>query len=203
MDGSSNEIDRIDRLVKKLETLPTLPTVATKILSLSEDSLSASEEITNVISHDQALTAKLLKLVNSSFFGFSGKIKTIKHAVVILGLNDVKNIALASSTFEVFSSQTTIKKLGDSLWHHSAASATISRTIADSLGLKDKNDYFVCGLLHNIGMLLLAVKIPDVTEDIIKMTDGNIKEIRKSEEDLLGVNHSVIGGRLAQQWETT
>lgn len=191
----------IDRMINTLDGLPTLPTVISRIMSLSEDSSSSASEITDVISHDQALTAKVLKLVNSSFYGFSGRIKTVRHAVVILGFNDVKNIALAASTFEAFSSKDVFKKLGDALWRHSAASAAISRMIAENLGLKDKNDYFVAGLLHDIGMVLLAYKMPDVVNEIMSQAADGIKDVRSIEETLLGTNHAVIGGRLAKKWQ--
>jgi len=190
---------KIERRLNGLEELPTLPDIAARIISLANDPSASASDITEIISLDQSMTMKLLKLVNSAFYGFSGEITTVKHAVVILGFNEVKNLSLATSVFDAFSGKgDTLKKEG--LWRHAAVCAAVSRMIAKELGEKECGAFFVSGLLHDIGRVFLASYMPEALEMVIERASGGVETVSSVEKELLGVTHSAMGGVLAGNW---
>lgn len=193
---------RIEKRLKNISELPTLPQVASKIVALSSDPNASASSFTEIIALDQSLTAKILKLVNSSFYGFPGKINSVNHAVVILGHNEVENLVLATSVFSTLLNEATDLSINkEALWRHSAATATVARLLAGELGQKGANEYFIAGLLHDIGLVyLVAYAHEEVTEIIsrVRKGEGHLTDI---EEDVLGINHAIIGSELIKIWK--
>ena len=193
---------RIEKRLKNINELPTLPQVASKIVALSSDPNASAPSFTEIIALDQSLTAKILKLVNSSFYGFPGKINSVNHAVVILGYNEVENLVLATSVFSTLLNESTDLSIDkEALWRHSAATATVARLLAGELGQKGANEYFIAGLLHDIGLVyLVAYAHEEMTEIIsrVRKREGHLTDI---EEDVLGINHAVIGSELIKTWK--
>lgn len=193
---------RIEKRLKNINELPTLPQVASKIVALSSDPNASAPSFTEIIALDQSLTAKILKLVNSSFYGFPGKINSVNHAVVILGHNEVENLVLATSVFSTLLNEATDLSINkEALWRHSAATATVARLLAGELGQKGANEYFIAGLLHDIGLVyLVAYAHEEVTEIIsrVRKGEGHLTDI---EEDVLGINHAIIGSELIKIWK--
>jgi len=193
---------RIEKRLKNINELPTLPQVASKIVALSSDPNASASSFTEIIALDQSLTAKILKLVNSSFYGFPGKINSVNHAVVILGHNEVENLVLATSVFSTLLNENTDLSINkEALWRHSAATATVARLLAGELGQKGANEYFIAGLLHDIGLVyLVAYAHEEMTEIIsrVRKREGHLTDI---EEDVLGINHAIIGSELIKIWK--
>ncbi len=193
---------RIEKRLKNINELPTLPQVASKIVALSSDPNASASSFTEIIALDQSLTAKILKLVNSSFYGFPGKINSVNHAVVILGHNEVENLVLATSVFSTLLNENTDLSINkEALWRHSAATATVARLLAGELGQKGANEYFIAGLLHDIGLVYLgAYAHEEMTEIIsrVRKREGHLTDI---EEDVLGINHAIIGSELIKIWK--
>lgn len=192
---------RFEKRLKNINELPTLPQVASKIIALSSDPNVSASSFTKIIALDPSMTAKILKLVNSSFYGFPGKINSVTHAVVILGYNEVKNLVLATSVFRSFLNGGTDLSINkEALWRHSAATATVAKLLAGELGQKGLNEYFIAGLLHDIGLVyLVAYAHEEVTEIIsrVRKGEGHLTDI---ENDVLGTNHSIIGSELIKIW---
>ena len=153
----------LQKTIENISSISTLPTVIERITRLLQNPKTSAEEIGRAITTDQALASKVLKLVNSAFYGFPGRISTITHAIVILGFSTVKNIVLTASILDVFRRKGT-SDLADfdfeQFWMHSIACGAASQSIAKFLGNKDKEECFIGGLIHDIGKVILCQFLP-------------------------------------------
>ena len=188
--------------LSNISTIPTLPSVLEKINRLLNNPQTSAEEIGKVITTDQALSAKVLKLVNSAFYGFPGKIGTITHAVVILGFTTIKNIILTASIFDVFTKKTSHGFSFDleKFWLHSIACGAASQCIAKHIGFNEKEECFVAGLIHDVGKIILCNYLSSEFELVL----DNIKKknclFYESEKEILGLTHEQIGGIITEKW---
>ncbi len=148
---------KIDRIINSIGELPILPTIYMKLTHLLNVSDSSIKMISNIISEDQAVAAMVLKIVNSATYGFYNKIGDLQHAIVILGLNEIKNLVLATSMYKVvkeFKSSSAFDM--QEFWKHSIGCAISARVLAETAYLKNPEDVFTGGLLHDIGKLIHA-----------------------------------------------
>jgi HD-like signal output (HDOD) protein len=177
-----------------VKDLPTLPTVLSKVSKLVEDPNSSTEQIARVISMDQVLSAKVLKMVNSPVYGFPGRIATIQHALVLLGFNVIKGIIISTSVFDMMEESMT------GLWDHSMGCALACSTIARNLGFKDPEEYAVAGLLHDIGKVLAVVQLPECKQDIVNAVKKDDLNYIQAENKVLGFGHDRINLWMAGHW---
>ena len=188
------DIKSLRRKVENINSLPTIPSTLKQISKIIEEPLISLKEIGDFISNDPALTTKILKMVNSAFYGFPGRISSTSHATVLLGLNVIKGLLVGVSVFEVM--QNTM--LG--LWEHSLGCAITSRLMAKRKGLKDYDDVYAAGLLHDIGKIILFLEFPKEYKET--MNEAELKEITivEAERDHFVTNHADIGSWLAEKW---
>lgn len=193
--------EKLDKLFNSLQDLPTLPVVVQKILELVNDPESTAKQIGSIITSDQSLTAKTLKLVNSAYYGFEKKIKTVDQAIVIIGFDAVKNLALSASVFDVFKN---IKQRSnfprEAFWNHSIAVAIASKIISEDTGVGIPGELFVSGLLHDIGKVVLDSYFPDEMNKILYICSSNNITFIEAEEKVIKIDHSIIGFRLGKRW---
>ncbi len=191
------KIDReaVRKRVEALKSFPTLPGVFEKMSRLMSDANTTAGEIADVIATDQALSAKVLRLVNSAFYGFPGRISTITHAVIILGSDALKGVIISSSVFDVMLA----RGLYD-LWKHSLGCAVVSGIIARKKDYPDPEEVSVAGLLHDIGKVILKIELPDEFLLINDIASREQISIGAAEEDFLGFDHSDAGSWLSQKW---
>lgn len=196
-----NKTDLVGK-ISNISTIPTLPTVLAKITSLLNNPQTSAEEIGRAITKDQALASKVLKLVNSAFYGFPGKISTITHAVVILGFSTIKNIVLTASIFKTFKKSKDRSSGFDmeKFWLHSIGCGVTAQILAKHIGNQDREECFIGGLIHDIGKIILCQFLPDEFNQIIK----NVREknilIYDSEKELFETTHQEIGGIILKNW---
>ncbi|MBN1522765.1 MAG: HDOD domain-containing protein, partial [Candidatus Aureabacteria bacterium] len=194
---------RIEKIVKNLDALPSLPIIAHKLMTVIEDRRTAAKDLAEVISKDPAMTAKVLKLVNSSFFGFSSKISMVSRAVVVLGFNTIKNLALGISVFKTAKSMESGKTGLDMerFWEHSLAVAAGARLIARLTRYKLPEEAFVAGLLHDIGKIIFNQYMPEEFTKAIEMSLKENIHLEKAEMHFIGADHEVAGDYLADRWK--
>jgi HD-like signal output (HDOD) protein len=190
---------------KNLETVSTIPTlsiVIDKITRLLENPQTSAEEIGKVITTDQALAAKVLRLVNSAFYGFPGKISTITHAVVILGFSTIKNIVLTASIFDAFKKKKNTESGFniEQFWLHSIGCGAASLAIAKHIGFKEKEECFIAGLIHDVGKIILCYFFPEEFEAVIQNARSKNILFLKSEQEILGITHDEIGAIITRRW---
>ncbi len=194
--------ENIDIKIKRLKDLPTLPTILVKCNKLLEDPNVSANQLAKAIKTDQAVSSKVLKLVNSAFYGLSGKVGTICQGIVVLGFNTVRNIILSLSVLDLLPKDADLGEFEISdLWKHSLGCAIISRVIAQRVGIKDPEEAFIAGLLHDIGKIITAKLFQEEFVAILKTTHQENKLFLDVEQDVLGTAHDYIGGMLAKNWQ--
>ncbi len=191
---SSVDLKTMRSKVENINALPTVPGTLRRLSVLIEKPKITLDEISRFVASDPALTTKVLKMVNSAIYGFPGRISSVSHAIMLLGLNVVKGLLLGVSVFEIM--QTSM--LG--LWDHSVGCAVVTRLIAIKKGLKEPDEVSVAGLLHDIGKVILILEFPGDYEAAIKdaQTQGVI--ISDAEKNHFAESHANVGGWLAEKW---
>jgi putative nucleotidyltransferase with HDIG domain len=175
------------------KTLPTLPGVITKLNSLSENDKASVQEMARIVASDQVLSARILRLANSPSYGFY-RVSTINNAMILLGVNVVKSLALSSSIFEI------MEKNSIGLWEHSLGTATAANIIAKKLGIPEVEEIATAGLLHDIGKVIIGLKCAEAVTEIRRMIKVDELYIRDAERQVLDTDHAEVGGWLAKSW---
>ncbi len=201
---------RIDRAVfqqtleKKLADLPPLPAVVARIMQTINDPGTSAEEINNLITMDQGLSSKVLRIVNSSYYGFPKRISTITHAVVILGFNTVRNLVLGVSAFGLLGQKSMPYGLNRAtFWEHSIAVAVAGQVIARKRLAKNRtaaDEAFIGGLLHDVGALFLDSYFPVQYAVGMAFSSREKKTAQEAECLVLGIDHVTVGRRIAEHW---
>lgn len=184
----------IIQLIENSSALPDLPNLITELTEMEAQSDTSTADMARVISSDSELSARVLRLVNSPFYGFSRTITSIANALVLLGINIIKSLILSSSIFEL------MQKTAPGLWRHSLATAVTANIIASHLELDDVEEITTAALLHDVGKVVVIVYLMDDYENILARKVQ--KDISSSyvERALLLTDHAEIGGWLAKKW---
>jgi len=194
------EVD-LRRIIARVEDLPTLPRTVLRITELVNDPRASAKDLSIIITDDQVLTARLLKLVNSSFYGFPQRVSTVTGAIVLLGFDAIRNLLLTTSVLDLFPARSAqIRRNQEQLWDHSLACAIGAKTIGNFLRHDKLEELFVAGLLHDIGKIVEMMFLPDVFARITERVRAEGVLISSAEQDLLGCTHADIGRLLAERW---
>ncbi|HBE95141.1 MAG TPA: HD family phosphohydrolase [Desulfovibrio sp.] len=180
--------------ILSIKDLPTLPKVLDEVSRLVQDPNANTDEIAKIISRDQVLSAKVLKMVNSPVYGFPGRIGTVQHALVLLGFNVVRGIIISTSVFDMM-----IKAM-EGLWEHSLGCALAANVVARAAGLADPEEYSVAGLLHDLGKVVAAVQMPELHEAVSQAVREQDLRWFEAERAVMGFGHDRINAWLARHW---
>lgn len=192
---------RIEYFLNKSRHFPTLPTIYTSLMNVLSNPRSTIQDVTDVISRDQSSASKLLKVANSSLFSIQGKINTISQAVFYLGFNEVKNVLLALSVMDIFSQISNSRSANIvHLWKHSISVGVISKLLSTRLGLKDSEDFFISGILHDIGKLFFLHSFKEEYDNLITEAKDTSRRLIDLEFEKYGTTHDIVGGMLAEKW---
>ena len=195
------ESNKIENILSSVDRLPTLPTIYTKLTSLLQSPDATAQMISSVIAEDQAIAAKVLKLVNSSFYSLPQKIGSLKRAVVILGLKQIRNLVLVASTLKMFHGLKEDHSFDmQKFCEHSVGCAVAARVLAETAYLKSPDDVFAGGLLHDIGKLIHAVYLREEFAAVVADVEGSELPIIESEKKIFGFDHTYTGRELAMKW---
>jgi HD-like signal output (HDOD) protein len=192
--------------IREISHIATLPEITMKIVELVEDPKSTAQDLHKVISSDPALCSRILKVVNSSFYGLPGQIASINRAIVMLGLNAVKNIAIAASLAKLFrGGDLTPSFSAKDLWTHGHATAICSKMLADALRMGLSDEAFLAGLIHDIGIMVemqydrnKLIEVFEKIGDTVGVPTGSMIE---AENSILGANHQDFGAGLCEKWK--
>lgn len=186
--------DQLRLQVEKVSNLPTLPGIVTRIAEMVDSPETTGRQLGREIAKDQVISAKVLKLVNSGFYGFSEPISTIQHAVTLLGFNTVKSLVLSSTVLDL------MKDSLPGLWEHSLACARTCSIIAGHIELDEQEEISTAGLLHDLGKVILRQTMEREFRRIANYIDRADMLFYQAEEKVLGVNHGEMGGWLLEKW---
>ncbi|MEO1235427.1 MAG: HDOD domain-containing protein [Planctomycetota bacterium] len=194
--------ENVQSAIKEISHIATLPEVTMKIISLVEDPDSTAQDLNKVISNDPALGARILKVVNSAFYGLPGQIGSINRAVVLLGLNAVKNIAIAASLAKLFRGGKIAANFdARDLWTHSIATATATRLLSNRCGLGLPDEAFLAGLIHDIGIMVeIQARRPKFIEALAKVEAEGVT-LREAEFACIGATHEMFGAAICKLWK--
>ncbi len=192
-------LDKLDRI----KEIPTLPAVVFELNKYLQDPDTSIKTVCQTIEKDQAITLKILRLVNSAFYGFKSKISDLRNAIVLLGFSAVRNAIVSLSVINSFSSKRMVLMNFDitQFWRHSLAVAVTSKSIAQLSKKESPDNCFVGGLLHDIGKVILAQYFQDLFEQVWTTFQDEHVSFYEAEKRKLPIDHTIIGAHLASKWQ--
>jgi putative nucleotidyltransferase with HDIG domain len=183
----------IRSIIMNTSSLPTLPGIITKLNALSENDKASVPEMARLVSSDQVLSARILKLANSPSYGFY-RVSTISNAMILLGVNVVKSLALSSSIFEI------MEKNSIGLWEHSLGAGVAANIISRKLKLPECEEISTAALLHDIGKVIIRLNFGDDYRLLLALIEKKDISMLEAERELLGTDHAEVGAWLAKSW---
>lgn len=191
----------IEKILAHVQTVPALPAAVTKLCSMVENPDVGVPELSKVISTDQALTARLLRVANSAFYGFSGKVGTISRAVMVLGGREIRNLALGVSLFGCRFNTEHPPALGRvEFWRHALATAVAARSLAGIMRLRLREEAFVGGLLHDVGKTVFSEYLPEEYVQVLYIKEHGRRPLSELERETFGLDHCAVGKELCRYW---
>ncbi|MBI4556049.1 MAG: HDOD domain-containing protein [Candidatus Hydrogenedentes bacterium] len=187
-------VEQLKKSINAVGGLPTLPGIVQKISRITADVKSSAQDLSNVISKDQVLSSRILRLVNSPIYGFPGRISSIKHAIVLLGFNVVKGLMLGTAVFDFAGG------VGRGLWEHSLGCGILSRRIAKELRMPEFEEVMISGLLHDLGKVVLANVAPVEYRAVVQRARERRLHIAQAEREIIGADHTEVAGWVAEHW---
>ena len=195
--------DLVAVALKKVTSIATLPEVTAKIIATVEDPKSSASQLHKIVAHDPALCTRILKVVNSAFYGLPGQIGSIERAIVLLGLNAVKNIAVAASLGQLFrGAQLCEGYTAKDLWTHCIAVGVTARELAKQSKLPLADEAFLAGMIHDLGMIVALQTGPDKLRQACETARAQQQDFVEIERAMTGgVDHQMLGMALAEAWK--
>jgi putative nucleotidyltransferase with HDIG domain len=194
-----------DEILKKLNTIkdiPTLPTIVFELNELLQDPNTPITDISDIIEKDQAMSLRVLKLVNSAFYGIHKEVNDIGNAIVLLGFNTVRNAIVSLGVINSFSGIKALEGFDiKDFWKHSLAVAVVSKSLAEKTKIASSDSCFVGGLLHDIGKVILAQYFQDLFEKVWNAAKRENISFYEAEKKEISIDHGRIGAHLATNWE--
>ncbi len=187
-------------LVNSAVRLISLPDVYLRVKALLDDPNSSSADVAKAIAQDPGLTARLLRIANSAFFGFAAKIETVSRAITMLGTQQLHDLVLATSVARAFSGMSCEIMNVDLFWRDSVYCGVVSRLLATRCNVLDSERLFVEGLLRDIGHLIMYQKIPKLTQQALIRSQQAEKVLFRVERGLIGFDYAQVGGELMRAW---
>ena len=189
-----------DALINKSLELVSPPTTYSQLNELIHDDNASSDDISHVINTDPAVTTRILKIVNSPYYGFPSQISTISRAITIIWTSELTQLVLANSVINAFKGiPEDLIKMED-FWRHSIACAMTASNIAKKCKMPAAEQFFIAGLLQNIGSLILYQTVPELYKEAITSSLFGNETLYEAEHRLLGIDHTQVGEALAKEW---
>lgn len=193
--------ERIARsLIDDTAALVSPPDVCLKINELVADELASLEDIAAVVIRDPSLTAKVLKLANSPYYGLATKVDTVSRAVMLLGMRELQKLVTALCAVQSFSKLSSAVTNMNSFWRHAVYVGLAAQALARHANVLHPERLFVAGVMHDIGTLVINQRFPELAETAIREAAGSEDELYRIEQERLGFNHAYLAGLMLHQW---
>jgi putative nucleotidyltransferase with HDIG domain len=191
---------KLEALILTIEQIPTLPDISTEILALLDDDDTRIDTITQFVERDQALALQILKYANSPFFGTISAVSSVKHAIVVIGLGEVKSLLLAFTIQQFFSTSGKDAKNRKKFWKHSLICSHIANYLARFFQYKSDSTIFISALIHDIGKIVVDQYLHEEFSMVVDHVETNHTTFNEAEKKILGLTHFQIGAKLLRQW---
>jgi len=190
-----------ENLVKGVVKLISLPEIYIRVTQLLEDENHNARQLGDIISHDPALTARILRIVNSAYYSLAVKIEVVSRAVSVIGEDDLRNLVLATSAVDTFSRIPNQLIDIDLFWRHSVHTGIVARLLSRHCNILHGERLFVAGMLHDIGKLILYYKEPELSQKVLIQAADSDGRLFNAENEIIGFNHSDVGAALIEAWQ--
>ncbi len=199
--ASQTRQESVVALLDDVEGLVSPPDVCMRLFELIHAPTTGAKDIADVVSMDPNLTARLLRIANSSFYNFSRKIDTISRAVMVIGTAELYQLVLSVSAVSTFTRIPNELVKMDTFWHHSVYTGLVARALATRANVLHPERLFVSGLMHDIGSLILYHQRPDAMRDILMVAEGDEDLLYQAELEHFEFSHASVAGHLMEQWQ--
>jgi putative nucleotidyltransferase with HDIG domain len=190
----------VDELVLPISDLLSLPDVCLRVQNLLAEPNVSAAQIGAVINYDPGLTARLLKIVNSAYYGMQSRIETVERAITVIGMKDLQALVLATSAVDTFNRISTDLVDMEAFWHHSVFTGLAARNLAREIRMKRPESIFVAALLHDVGKLILYQELPEESQQVLDRCADDLTRQTEIEQELLGFDHGMVGAALLRAW---
>ncbi|MCX7735181.1 MAG: HDOD domain-containing protein [Candidatus Kapabacteria bacterium] len=195
-------MDTIRIILQGIENFPTLPTIYYKLTEVMEKPNSTANDAAEVITKDQSASAKILQAAHSSIYGFYGKIDSISKAIFYLGFEEVRNLIVLLTLIEILPNNKSNYFINPvEFWKHSIGVGIITRNLGSIIGVNKLENYFVSGVIHDLGKILFINYLNNEYIKVIRYVNENNVGLTEAETTILGINHNVAGEMLAEKWK--
>jgi len=193
--------DRRDILISEVNKLISLPDIYYRLESAIESPTATIEDFSRLLSTDADLCARLLRMANSAFYSFPAKIETIDRAIGTIGIRQIRELILMTTVIEAFNGVSIEQVNMRTFWEHSVAVGVLARAMAKQAGLLQPERFYIPGLLHDIGRLVLYLKLPGMMSEIVTQAKEQGESLFLFELKHLDYTHAEVGGRLLELWK--
>ena len=194
------------RLNRHIDSMPSLSITVSKILEVARDPQVTAKDLNKVISLDPVLVGRVLKLVNSAYYGLRNKVTSLVTAIIMLGINTIKNLALSTAVLGNVQKDSSFKALDvNGFWRHSIGVGVTSKLIGAKIGitLNRQEEFFIGGLLHDIGKIPINVLFEEDYLKAIHQADFEKTQLIDMESKIIGITHAEVGKMIAEKWRLT
>ncbi len=192
----------LDTVINEVDELPSLPQVVIRVMELTDDPESTAFDIQEVLNQDQSMTAQVLRLANSVYYGYSRRIATVTDAIIMIGFNAVRSIVLAASVSKILKKELKGYVMDEGeLWKHSQATAIFARLLAKRVKFRSIELAYTAALLHDIGKLVLNSFMNEAYQEVISIVNEEKLPFNEVEDTIFGYNHAILGGKVAEKWK--
>lgn len=188
------------QLVQSVSSVPSVPAIFTRLTAAIEDPCSSIRDVESIVNEYPALAGRLLRLANSAYFGLPARVDTISRAIALVGSRQVRGLALAASVIDTFRQASPAHVTMESFWRHSIGCGLSARILAGWCRVADTEQYFVAGLLHDIGRLILFLRAASEMSSALSSARGSRRLLFHCEREVLGFDHAAVGGELLKRW---
>ena len=196
-------VSHLKRVQAYIARMPSLSTTILKVLETCNDPNASANDLKQVVSLDPVLTGQVLKLINSAYYSLSNPVTSLARAIIMLGLNTVKNLALSSAILKTIRGDHVSQTFSaDEFWTHCLCVGVVARSLAEIKGIPPlaREGYFVAGLLHDLGKLPMNKQFPKEYGQVRDAAERDRKALYHSEDLYMGIDHCLVGGMIAQKW---
>ena len=191
----------LETLIAEVDKLVSLPDIYYRLEEAIVDPCSTTDRIADLLRSDPDLCARMLRMANSAFYSFPTKIETIERSISVIGLRQIRELVLVTSVVRAFEGIPEELVNMATFWEHSVAVGIMARSLGERARIPKADGFYIPGLLHDIGRLVMYLKLPGLTNELLAERDATACSIFQLERNLLGYSHTEIGARLLESWK--
>ncbi|MBF0625473.1 MAG: HDOD domain-containing protein [Magnetococcales bacterium] len=191
----------MDQLLDKSSGIGSLPDIVHRINRVIDDPRSSMDDVAATIAEDPSLSARLLRIANSALYATPFPVDTITRALTMIGSKQLRDLVAATYVVKMFSKTSGGRLDPEAFWRHSIACGVAARVIATACREMNVERYYLCGLLHDIGQLVIFTHLPDAALEILQRAERGTQSLYQVERKILGFDHAALGGRLLEKWQ--